>query len=140
MKFRRALRPMTNVDLIPMIDVVFQLVVFFMVSTTFVVTPGIGLVLPSSSTAEQVAMTNLVVTVVSEGEVYLNQEALDFAGLEKRLQGLAQQETGDIKGVIVEGDRSVSYALMIDILDVLRSTGFRGVSLRTTREDTQRGE
>lgn len=138
MRFKRTLQPVVNVDLIPMIDIVFQLVVFFMVSTTFVITPGIGLVLPSSSTAEQVAMTNLVVTVVSSDEVYLNKEATDMAGLEERLRGVSTSGTDDIRSVIVEGDRSVSYALMIDVLDILRATGFRGVNLRT--KEVPRGD
>jgi len=131
MRFKRTLQPVVNVDLIPMIDIVFQLVVFFMVSTTFVITPGIGLVLPSSSTAEQVAMTNLVITVVSADEVYLNKEATDMAGLEERLRGVSTFGAEDVRSVIVEGDRSVSYALMIDVLDILRTTGFRGVNLKT---------
>ena len=123
-----------------MIDVVFQLVVFFMVSTTFVVTPGIGIVLPSSSTAEHVAMTNLVVTVVSSDEVYLNKERMDMQGLSERLRGLPTAGSGEIRSVIVEGDRAVSYALMVEVLDVLRAAGFRGANLRTREVAGNDGE
>jgi biopolymer transport protein ExbD len=49
-EFRRRLKPVSTVDLVPMIDVVFQLIIYFMVSTTFILTPGIGIVLPESST------------------------------------------------------------------------------------------
>jgi biopolymer transport protein ExbD len=52
MRFRKSLTTRTNVELIPLIDVVFQLVVFFMVSTTFILTPGISLILPGSDTSE----------------------------------------------------------------------------------------
>ena len=72
MRFKRRLMPQANVDLVPMIDVVFQLVIFFMVSTTFILTPGISLVLPGSTTSEPVVMTKFVVTVISENEIYLN--------------------------------------------------------------------
>ena len=71
MRFKRRLSTQSTPNLIPMIDVVFQLVVFFMVSTTFIITPGISLVLPSSQTAESVAMSKLVITVdcgVSAGD------------------------------------------------------------------------
>ena len=52
MKIRRSLASHATVDLVPMIDVVFQLILFFLVSTTFAVMPAISLKLPTSSTAQ----------------------------------------------------------------------------------------
>ncbi|HUZ17373.1 MAG TPA: biopolymer transporter ExbD, partial [Spirochaetia bacterium] len=71
MQFRRRLSPINQINLIPMIDIAFQLVFFFMVTSTFVVTPGIRLSLPLSSTAEPVAMTRLIVTIVAPEQIYL---------------------------------------------------------------------
>ncbi|MFP4362591.1 MAG: ExbD/TolR family protein [Spirochaetia bacterium] len=132
MHFKRNLSTNSKPDLIPMIDVVFQLVVFFMVSSTFIVTPGISLVLPQSSTAEPVAMTRLVVTVVNENEVYLNQEAYTLSELGESLRALSQDERQGIQTVVLEGDRTVSYELLVETLDILRRSGFEGVNLRTT--------
>jgi len=134
MRFRRSLTTRTNVELIPLIDVVFQLVVFFMVSTTFILTPGISLILPGSETSEPVAMTKLVVTVISEEEIYLNKERYDIGGLEGRLRMLTEEEKGEIKTVVIEGDEAVSYRLMVDVLDALRKNGFKGVNLKTREE------
>jgi biopolymer transport protein ExbD len=131
MRFKRRLSPQANVNLIPMIDVVFQLVIFFMVSTTFIITPGISLVLPDSSTAEAVLMSRLVVTVISRDEVYLNKERYSLSGLDESLSNLSEQEREEIKTVVLEGDRSVSYSLMVEILDTLRRNGFKGINLRT---------
>jgi biopolymer transport protein ExbD len=134
MRFRRSLTTRTNVELIPLIDVVFQLVVFFMVSTTFILTPGISLILPGSDTSEPVVMTKLVVTVVSEEEIYLNKERYNISGLEGRLRMLTEEEKGEIKTVVIEGDEAVSYSLMIQVLDALRKNGFKGVNLKTRGE------
>ena len=131
MRFRRRLKPQVNVNLIPMIDVVFQLVIFFMVSTTFIITPGISLVLPSSQTSEPVLMSRLVVTVVSKNEVYLNKERHTVSTLNKRLSELSEEEKEDIKTVVLEGDQNMSYSLTVEILDVLRRNGFKGINLRT---------
>ena len=126
MRFKRRLKTQSNVNLIPMIDVVFQLVIFFMVSTTFVITPGISLVLPSSSTSEPVLMSRLVVTIVARDEVYFNKERFSLRGLGDRLAALSEEERQEIKTVVLEGDRGISYALMIEVLDVLRrSIGYR---------------
>ncbi len=135
MKFKRRLKPTATVELVPMIDVVFQLVVFFMVSSTFILTPGISLTLPESSTAEPVVMGKLIVTIVSEDEIYLNKERYSLEGLDEALEDLKErQERGEIRTVVVEGDRSVSYSLMVRTLDSLRRGGFEGVNLRMNDE------
>jgi len=131
MKFRRRLQPTARVELVPMIDVVFQLVIFFMVSSTFIVTPGISLTLPDSSTAEPVVMSKLVVTIAGEEEVYLNQERYSLGELGTALENFREQSGEDARHtVVVEADRSVSYSLMVEVLDYLRQNGFEGVNLR----------
>jgi biopolymer transport protein ExbD len=131
MQFRRRLKPTATVEIVPLIDVVFQLVVFFMVSSTFILTPGISLTLPDSSTAEPVVMSRLVVTIVAEDEIYLNKDRHTLASFEEALKGFTErEEVSKLQTAVVEGDQTVSYSLMVHILDVLRTYGFEGVNLR----------
>lgn len=131
MRFRRRLKAHAIVDLVPMIDVVFQLILFFLVSTTFAILPGISLKLPESTSAEPTAMTRLAVAVVSRDEVYLNKDRLTLEGLDAALSKLSEAQRKEIKSVTLEADRSISYALTIEVLDVLRKHGFRGINLHT---------
>ena len=131
MRFRRKLQLRTTLDLVPLIDVVFQLIIYFMVATTFIVTPGISLLLPRSTTSEPVAMTRFVVTILSRGEIYLNKERYDLRGLDGRLRAISKVEKEKVKTIIIEGDSDVPYSLMVDVLDILRNNGFKGVNLRT---------
>ena len=130
MVFRRRLKPVATVDLIPMIDVIFQLVVFFMVSSTFIITPGIPLELPDSTSAEPVVLTKLIVTMVSEDELYLNEEQTSLADLGNLINSLPENSVDDIQSVIIEGDRRASYSLMVNVLDILRESGFTGINLQ----------
>ncbi|MCD6397433.1 MAG: biopolymer transporter ExbD [Spirochaetaceae bacterium] len=130
MVFKRRLKPVSTVDLIPMIDVIFQLVVFFMLSSTFIITPGITLELPSSSTAEPVILSQLVVTIVSENELYINDKAGSLSTMGNQLKNTEIKSTDENTNVIIEGDRKVSYSLMIKVLDILRQNGFTGISLK----------
>ncbi|MFO8064534.1 MAG: ExbD/TolR family protein [Spirochaetota bacterium] len=145
MQFRRRLRPEAQVDLIPMIDVIFQLVVFFMVSSTFITTPGIALDLPSSSSSESVTMNRLVVTVAGEEEIYLNRERYALEDLNDALAAEAEDipedesETG-VRSVVIEADRGISYDLMVTVLDILRENGFRAVNLSTLEERSEQSE
>ena len=136
MQFKRRLKPTATVDIVPLIDVVFQLVVFFMVSSTFILTPGISLTLPEASSAEPTVMTRLVVTIADEDQIYLNKEQYSLETLEEALQQFSQrEELREIQTVVVEGDQSVSYSLMVRVLDTLRQHGFEGVNLRMREED-----
>lgn len=138
MQFRRRLSPNANVDLVPMIDVVFQLVVFFMVSSTFVMTPGIALDLPTASSDEQVVMNRLVVTVASPEEIYLNRRELTLDGLGRALAELARDEADEegVRSIVLEADRGVNYELIVQVLGILRQNGFRAVSMRTAPEES----
>ena len=134
MRFRRRLSPEARVDLIPMIDVVFQLVIFFMVSSTFMLSPGINMVLPSSTTTEPVLMTELVVTISSQEEIYVNKDKHTLASFGPALENLTDDEKEEIDSVVIMGDRDISYDLMIKVLDELRTQGFTSVNLKL-RED-----
>lgn len=128
---RRRLQRRTTVDMVPMIDVVFQLVIFFMVSSTFKITPAIGLTLPDSATAVPTEMSQMVVAVHSRDLIYLNDRELDLRGLADAFSaddGIAPDSVGS---VIVEGDRAVSYQLLVDVLDILNLNGFKNMALRT---------
>ena len=130
MRFRRRLSADTNLNMVPMIDVVFQLIIFFMVATAIIITPGIALVLPSSATAELTAMSRLVVTVVSREEVYINKERYTMRSLNARLAGVSEKEKAEIKSVVLDGDRTISYSLLVEVLDSLRRNGFKAINLR----------
>ena len=141
MHFRRRLSPNANVDLIPMIDVVFQLVVFFMVSSTFVMTPGIALDLPESTSSEPVVLNRLVVTLASASEVYLNRERVALTDLDGRLRELVGDGASDEPmSAVIEGDSTLPYETLVAVLDVLRRNGYLGVALRTTVSEGGRNQ
>lgn len=133
MKFQRRLSPKTEVNLVPMIDVVFQLVIFFMVATTLKSGQAIPLVLPGSTSSEPVVTTKMVLQISSEEEIYFNDQVYDLEGLSLVLQGISPKDREVVQNVVVEGDRYVSYELMVNVLDILRQTGFKGISLKTRK-------
>jgi len=130
MRFERRLKPIAGVDLVPMIDVVFQLVIFFMLSSTFIQTPGIALNMPESSSAEPVVMTKMVVTILPDETVYLNDTLYSLEDLDAALKALPENVREELSSVVVDGDTEVNYGLMIRVMDVLRHNGFSGINLR----------
>lgn len=131
MKFNRKLETRAVIDLVPMIDVVFQLILFFLVSTTFAVLPGISLSLPQSTTAEGTRTNGITITVADDGALFVNAEEVALDGLDSALNALAVSAPKDSVPVSLEADAQVPNGMIVKILDSLRRTGFTGVNLRT---------
>jgi biopolymer transport protein ExbD len=138
MRFRRKFEPQASINLVPMVDVVFQLVLFFLVSTTLALVPGIRLQLPASGTAENVPIRQLVVTVASPMELWFNNEPVASpAALDARLAAMSVEDRAALQSVIIEADQQVPYGLMVEILDALRRNGLKDVGLRTRNRAAQ---
>jgi biopolymer transport protein ExbD len=118
--------------MIPMIDVVFQLILFFLVSTTFVMFPGISLNLPKSSTAENVQVTSLSVTIINQDEVYFNEERIQLENLDAAFANVSTSDQTKTPNITLKADESVPYGLIIEVLDILRKNGFTNINLHTT--------
>ena len=125
----------SNVDMTPMIDIVFQLILFFLVSTTFAILPGIKLKLPTSRTSEGTSYQGITITADADGLLFFNEKevAIDDLGHE-----LVMYDTGDIKKdqfpVSLEADSEVTNGTIVKIFDVIRESGYAVINLRTTTE------
>lgn len=110
-----------------MIDVVFQLVVFFLMSSTFVVAPGIEMNLPGSSTTQSVSTEAISVYLYQDGRVFLNGDQIALEALSERLLNSDWPREAPVS--LLAEDRT-DYQLVIGVLDELRKSGFVRVSLR----------
>ncbi|MDD7415947.1 MAG: biopolymer transporter ExbD [Treponemataceae bacterium] len=132
---RRSSSSSATVDLIPMIDVVFQLILFFLVSTTFAILPAISVKLPGSETATGVAGDSITITAEKNGTLWFNEKKVTYSQLENELKSY---DTGKIKKedfpVKLEADEDVTNGTIVKIFDVLRKSGFAAVNLRTTQK------
>ncbi|MCG8452822.1 MAG: biopolymer transporter ExbD [Spirochaetales bacterium] len=139
MILRPRLKPRVGLDLTPLIDVVFQLVVFFMISSVFNTAPGIELELPDSSTSEAVEVTEVRVTVASSQEVYLNRDLVAVSALGETLrQWRDEGRLVEGTGILVEGNREVPYETIVTVLDEIRRGGVGEVSLITASVGDER--
>ena len=68
----------SNVDMTPMLDVVFQLILFFLVSTTFAILPGIKLNLPQSRTSESTSMQGITISTTKNNDIYIKKTKDDM--------------------------------------------------------------
>jgi biopolymer transport protein ExbD len=131
MTIERRLKPQINVDLTPLIDIVFQLVIFFMISSTFKTAPGIELMLPDSGTATTITITEMSIVAVSEDEVYVNKIRTTAAGAETVVRAELEGRTAADVQAVLEAGAEAPYQLVVTLLDALRINGIDSVGLST---------
>lgn len=131
-RFTRRHKPKALVDLVPMIDIVFQLVIFFMVATTFKTTSAVELELPQAQEVSEITETPLQIVVVDRDTIYVDELKTAY----KNLHSIISEYKGSNKAAIIYGNRTMEYQLLIDVMDVLRINGFDAIDLATSKKDT----
>jgi len=131
MKFERKLKPNVQIDLTPLIDVVFLLVLFFMLSSVFRVTPALQLELPKAGSAQTLSLTPLRISVDAAGAVWVNDLQSNLGELDAALSPALVGKDPAKLSVMVEADASVPYSSIVTILDVLRRKKVDNVRLMT---------
>ena len=115
------------INVTSLIDVMFLLLIFFLVSSTFRDQPAINLVLPDSTTAEATAEGPAVLYLTSDGKVYLNGDILPGENVQEALRQL-QAETGDDR-IVLRADTQSEHGFVVDLIDTVKKSGFTRVSL-----------
>jgi len=118
---RKRKRPLINIT--SLIDVMFLLLVFFMVSTTFAEHPAIKLELPSASTAEPSRLESLTLTIDKKGRMFLNGEAVN----DGELRSLLAAAAGKPDALVLKADKGVPYGFVIRAMDISRQSGVRRI-------------
>ena len=128
MKLRNArMEHSPQIMIIPMIDIIFFLLVFFMMSTLYMTSQEtIQVNLPAAASARQDVVKSLQVTVSSDGRLYLGKEAMNLPQLKEKLMGEAK--TADI-AVSLRADKDVDYGTFIAVMDELKTSGIQRISL-----------
>jgi len=109
-------------DLTPMIDVVFQLLIFFMVTAVFAVTPGLDIKLPEAEEAQAPEKENLFIVVDQDGNMKLNHQSVTFANLKDKLQE-KRQLLDNTTMIIIQGDERATHGQIVQIMDIARQVG-----------------
>ncbi len=118
-----------EIDLTPMLDVVFILLIFFIVTSVFVTEAGIDVSKPQASTAEPKSKDLILIAVTSDGEVWMNGEVIDprFIRSEFELR-LADAPNSS---VVIQGDENATNEMVMAIMRAAREAEIASVSIST---------
>jgi biopolymer transport protein ExbD len=120
-------------NMAPMADVVFLLLIFFMITSSFVLEPGIDINLPRAVTAEDQIRQKHVLTITRDNTLLLDQDVVSFATLRRVLEDTYLEE--ESKLLIIRADKNVPHGLVVRALDISRQAGVPQLAIATERVD-----
>ena len=116
-----------TIDMTPMLDVVFIMLIFFIVTASFVKEAGIDVNRPEASTATKKDRANILVAISGEGEIWINKRRVDVRAVQANIERLhAENPQGT---VVIQADKESRTDTLIKVMDASRAAGVYDVSI-----------
>lgn len=116
---------------VPLIDVMFNLLIFFMLTSNFIFQPGIQVSLPKAITSEVIPSENLIVTVTGQDLLFLNEKPINFSDLTSKLKEAVREN----RSLLLKADSNTSLGRVVEIWDLCRELGIPQINIATNPKD-----
>ena len=126
---KRALTAQTEIQMTPLIDMVFILLIFFVVTTSFVSETGLDIQRPQSSSSETLPHENIPVAIGADGRITADGRRIGLLSIRPFLQKRLRTQPG--LAVVLVADKAVSVDRVVRVMDEVRSAGINEVALAT---------
>lgn len=130
---RRSLRDAAPVDIAPLMDMVFILLIFFIVTSTFTRETGVDVSKPKASSAQDLARESILVGISRQGTVHINETQVSISSLRTILKQMVAEAPD--RPVIIVADREAPSGRVVDVLDECNLARVRKVSIAAQQED-----
>ena len=122
-----------EINITPMLDIVFIMLIFFIVTTSFVKEPGISPSRPFAQTAATKERGNIMIAVSRDDQIWMNKNRVELTGVRQMVEA-ARAENPE-SSVIIVADQSASTGMVIDLMDQVRVAGVTSIALAAEGEE-----
>ncbi|MBN3041289.1 MAG: biopolymer transporter ExbD [Candidatus Omnitrophica bacterium] len=132
MRFKKGARieaGLKQIDIVPLIDCIFLLLIFFMLTSSFVVIPGINIKLPRAITSEEVDSRSLTIVITSEDIIYVDDKPQTIAEIGVRLK------ESKVNSIFIKADRDASLGMVVNLWDICKKHEIEKIGIATTYDD-----
>ncbi|HEC74903.1 MAG TPA: biopolymer transporter ExbD [Methylophaga aminisulfidivorans] len=129
---RRQSGGIADINMTPLIDMVFILLIFFIVTSSFVKETGVDVSRPSATTAVKKERANILISITPNGEIWMDKRQIDRRAVRANVERMhAENPEGS---VIILADEEAKTGLLIEVMDQARLAGVANVSIAAERE------
>jgi biopolymer transport protein ExbD len=130
--FRRTRRRLGGIDISPMMDMTFILLIFFVVTSTFTRETGIDVSKPKASSVKELSQQSILIGITRQGTIHINETQVNLSSLQTILRQM-MAESPD-RPVIIVSDRDAPSGKIVDVLDECNLARVRKVSISAAKE------
>ncbi len=121
----------SDINLTPMLDVVFIMLIFFIVTATFIKQPGQTVLRPDAETAEQKPTVAMLIAITPNGEIWIDKKRVDPATVRAHIEKLhAENPKG---GLVIQADKKSTNEKLMAVLNAARAAGLQEVAISTEK-------
>lgn len=132
MKFETSRKPLSAFSLSSLTDIVFLLLVFFLLTSQFVIQTGVKVKLPASKMNEQSIPTKLIVSITEENIIYVGDEQTDLTSVAIKLDQLKENIAEN--NLVIRADKTVDIDLVIQVIDAAKGVGIDRFTIETEKQ------
>ena len=121
----------TEINLTPMLDVVFIMLIFFIVTTSFVKEAGIDVNRPSASTTQQKTQANILVAIKHSDEIWIDKRLVDLRAVRANIERL--KATNFQNSIVIQADKEAKTGTLVQVMDQIRLAGITNISVSTLK-------
>ena len=132
MELRRHQHQQIQLNIAPLVDMVFLLLIFFLLTSSFILNEGIKVNLPEAKSSQMQDRKGITVGITKDGKIFLDGEEISLEDLSQRLAGMIKKDPG--KAVIIRADKEVILEKAIRVLDTVKLSGATKIVVATEME------
>jgi|TARA_R110002111_G_scaffold47353_1_gene84655 biopolymer transport protein ExbD len=117
------------IDMTPMLDIVFIMLIFFIVTTVFVKEAGVSVNIPSGDLAVMPKNANIFIAVTEDGKVWIDKNEVDVDLVRANLERLMAEQPSDV--IIIQADKEAEHGLVVEVMDQIKMAGIDRISIAT---------
>tara|TARA_B100000963_G_C22625081_1_gene671937 strand:+ start:708 stop:1112 length:405 start_codon:yes stop_codon:yes gene_type:complete len=122
-----------GLDLTPMMDIVFIMLIFFIVTTSFVKETGVDINRPNAETAERDEKGNILVAITQNNEIWIDKRRIDLKAVRANIERLKIEYPGG--SVIIQADKEARSGLLVETMDQIRLAGVQNISIAAKNDN-----
>lgn len=117
------------IDMTPMLDIVFIMLIFFIVTTVFVKEAGVNVNKPNGSLAVMPKNANIFIAITEDGDVWIDKRQVETDLVRSNLERLMAEQPSDV--IIIQADKEAEHGLVIEVMDQIKAAGIDRISIAT---------
>jgi len=132
MKFEMQNKPLTIFHFSSLTDIVMLLLIFFLLTSQFVIQTGVKVQLPGAANNEQTVPTRIIVSITEQGKIFVGKEEVEIGALPIKLETIKQSVNEE--NLIIRADKSSKIDLVIKVIDAAKGIGINKFTIETEKE------